>query len=163
MLSPVSTLPSCWTRVKACLSNERTIANAKIAFWTSVSVGSNWIPVPFLTGAVTQATLFMAIQEMLKHPDSALLQNSETFRQVVATRNWKRLSLGAAISAAGGVLGDLALASKVHALFLLPNLASLALGLKVTYLPTQSVEDTHAQVTDPLISLDQEQPLSTQH
>lgn len=163
MLPLTSTQPSYWTRFKDCLYSEQTLANSKIAFWTAASMGAVSIPLPYLRGVITQAAAFMALQEILKHPDSALLQNSETFRQIVATRNWKHLALGAAISAVGGVLGDLSLASKVRALFLFPTLASLVFGLKVTYSPTLFVENADRQAATPSHLPDAEHLLSHPH
>lgn len=160
MLPLEATQSSCWTRVKDYLRSERTISTAKIVFWSAGSMGAISIPVPFLNQAASAAMLFMATQEILKHPDSALMQD-EAFQRIASTRKWKHLSLGAAISAVGGGLTDLILASKVAAIFPFPVLGSIAIGLKVTYSPTLFTTEASTQTTASPEFPEQDQLLSS--
>lgn len=116
-LSPATTsMPvqtdSCCTRVRNCLSSQQTIQSAKIVLSWMGSMGSLlFVPVPFLNGALSGVMMFMAVHEVVKHPDSIFMQGA--CKPILLSRSWKHISAGVTISGVGWGLGALTLSTNI--------------------------------------------------
>jgi len=130
--SPMPTDSRC-TRIQNWLYDKRTTQSVKTTLWTIGGIGSIFVPVPFLNGMLTGSMIFMAMHEMLQHPNSICMRRC---RPVASSRTWKHISAGAAICGVGWGLGMLALLSKMPPLTgpgLLGCIGGMICGFKVAY------------------------------